>query len=424
MSKTNAPSGKPRVSLISREQRKKLAARDTPYYQAIGEGISIGYRKGKLGATWSVRQFKLGKYVKREIGRADDTLPADGMTVLTWQDALKIATDEPARTAAFAAKYSVEQCVSDYLQHRRAIGRSLLAIKNDEGTLKWFLDKFGSRQVSDLSTSDLQRWRDGLVIQPAAEADLTEAQRREQLRASQASANRFWTACRAALNFAFTTGRVDADLAWRRVKPFQGVDQARTRFLSVAECNKLLRACPTHFGNLAQAALLTGLRPGELVRLTVEQFKGTRLEVAAGKGKLRYVPLTRAGQAFFKKLAKGRQPGDLVLPNSEGGNWTPMQIARAMRAAVTGAKIPPAVFYDLRRSYGSLLANAGAGLSIIANALGHVDTRMTKRHYAHLLDSVVAAELQDKLPTFRTRNSRRGAAGNGESAVRRPGQPA
>jgi hypothetical protein len=37
-----------------------------------------------------VRQFKLGKYVKREIGQADDTLPADGMTVLTWQDALKI----------------------------------------------------------------------------------------------------------------------------------------------------------------------------------------------------------------------------------------------------------------------------------------------------------------------------------------------
>jgi integrase len=299
-----------------------------------------------------------------------------------------------------------------------------VSIKNDSGTLKWFVDQFGTHQVSDLTTSDLQRWRDGLVSQPPADADLTEAQRREQLRASQASANRFWTVCRAALNFAFTSGRVDADLAWRRLKPFQGVDQARTRFLSVTECNKLLRACPTHFGKLAQAALLTGLRPGELVRLTVERFEGTRLEVAAGKGKLRHVPLTRAGQAFFKKLGKKRQPGDLMLPNSEGRAWTPKQIARAMRAAVTAAKLPPAVFYDLRRSYGSLLANAGAGLSIIANALGHADTRMTKRHYAHLLDSVVAAELQAKLPTFQTRSSRKAAAKNGESAVRRPSQPA
>ena len=107
-----------------------------------------------------------------------------------------------------------------------------------------------------------------------------------------------------------------------------------------------------------------------------------------------------------------------MLPNSEGQAWTPKQIVRAMRAAVTAAKLPPAVFYDLRRSYGSLLANAGAGLSIIANALGHADTRMTKRHYAHLLDSVVAAELQAKLPTFRTRSSRKAAArmGNQQSA--------
>ena len=151
---------------------------------------------------------------------------------------------------------------------------------------------------------------------------------------------------------------------------------------------------------------------------------GTRLEVAAGKGKLRHVPLTRAGQAFFKKLGKKRQPGDLMLPNSEGQAWTPRQIVRAMRAAVTAAKLPPTVFYDLRRSYGSLLANAGAGLSIIANALGHADTRMTKRHYAHLLDSVVAAEMQAKLPTFRTGSSRKAAAKNGESAVRQPSQPA
>jgi integrase len=61
-------------------------------------------------------------------------------------------------------------------------------------------------------------------------------------------------------------------------------------------------------------------------------------------------------------------------------------------------------------SYGSLLANAGAELSIIANALGHAATRMTKRHYAHLLDSVVDAELQAKLPTFRARSSRKAAA--------------
>jgi integrase len=389
------------IRLDSREQRKKLAARHMPYFVDHAKGTSIGYRKGATAASWYLRRFNGKGYNTRQIGQADDTIAADGVRVLSWEDVRKLAGVEPARAEAFAAKYNVQQCVNDYLTHRRARGRSLIGIKNDEGTLKGFIEKFGTDQVSDLSTSELQRWRDSLVHQPS-DPDTTEAQRREKLRASQASVNRKWTTCKAALNLAFNSGRVDADLAWRRIKPFSDVDQARTRFLSVAECNKLLGVCPLPFRNLAQATLLTGLRPGELTRLTAGNFKDTRLEVTAGKGKLRHVPLTLAGQAHFKKLAKGRAPGDLMLPNPEAKAWTPMQIRRAMAPAVKAAKIVPrAVFYDLRRTYGSLLANAGAGDAIIATALGHKDTRMTRRHYAHLLDSVVAVELQDKLPKFR-----------------------
>jgi integrase len=87
--------------------------------------------------------------------------------------------------------------------------------------------------------------------------------------------------------------------------------------------------------------------------------------------------------------------------------WTPAQVRRAMDAANVAAKLSPkVVFYDLRRTYGSLLANAGAADAVIAHSLGHADTRMTRRHYAHLLDSVVAAELQARLPTFKATKSR------------------
>ena len=84
---------------------------------------------------------------------------------------------------------------------------------------------------------------------------------------------------------------MDTDLAWRRIQPFQDVDEARKRFLSIVEANKLLGARKGPFRDLVQAALLTGLRPGELVRLTVGQFQETRLEVSAGKsGKSRLCP--------------------------------------------------------------------------------------------------------------------------------------
>jgi site-specific recombinase XerD len=215
-----------------------------------------------------------------------------------------------------------------------------------------FAEKFGNGQVSALTTSNLQSWRDRLVSQPAANADITDSKRRDRLRASQGTANRVWAICRAALNHAFRTGRVDSDLAWRRIQRFQDVDEARKRFLSVAEANKLLGACKGRFRDPVQAALLTGLRPGELVRLTVGQFHGTRLEVSAGKtGKSRFVPLTTQGVAVFKKLTKSRSSEDLMLPNAELKSWTRMQIARAMRDAVIVAKLEtPAVFYDLRRS--------------------------------------------------------------------------
>jgi hypothetical protein len=44
----------------------------------------------------------------------------------------------------------------------------------------------------------------------------------------------------------------------------------------------------------------------------------------------------------------------------------------------------------LRPSYGSRLAMRGVPMGVIAAQLGHSDTRMTERHYAHLSPSYVA----------------------------------
>ena len=77
-----------------------------------------------------------------------------------------------------------------------------------------------------------------------------------------------------------------------------------------------------------------------------------------------------------------------------------------MREACLRARIDPAcTFHDLRNTYGSLLAMRGVSLQVIAEALGHADTRMTSRHYAHLLPSYVASTIRTKLPTFGTEDS-------------------
>jgi hypothetical protein len=274
---------------------------------------------------------------------------------------------------------------------------ALVSIKNDEGTLKWFVDKFGTHQVSALTTCELQRWRDGLVSQPSAEAGLTEAQRREQLRASQASANRFWTVCRAALNFCLHIG---ARRCGSRLAPIEAIP--------------------------GRGSSANSIPIGDGVQPTPKRQPYALQEPRAGRAS-NWVAPWRTGAPYRRAVQGnaargGRRQGEAAPRTPHEGGPIILQETRerspaggsdatqAMRAAITAAKLSPAVFYDLRRSYGSLLANAGAGLSIIANALGHADTRMTKRHYAHLLDSVVAARLQAKLPTFRARSSRKAAA--------------
>jgi len=61
---------------------------------------------------------------------------------------------------------------------------------------------------------------------------------------------------------------------------------------------------------------------------------------------------------------------------------------------------PPIGFHALRHTYASLLVQHGTPLAIVAAALGHSDTRMVDRHYAHLAPSHVAEAIRANLPTI------------------------
>jgi integrase len=65
------------------------------------------------------------------------------------------------------------------------------------------------------------------------------------------------------------------------------------------------------------------------------------------------------------------------------------------------ARISPAVnFHILRHTHGSHLAMNGGPMGVIAAQLGHADTRMTEKHYAHLAPSYVAQMIRANFPVF------------------------
>ncbi len=91
-------------------------------------------------------------------------------------------------------------------------------------------------------------------------------------RKSKVSANRMLATLKSALNLAFSEGKVPNDAAWRRVQLFKNVVRARTRYLSLAECERLINACDPDFRLLVRGALETGARYGELCRMVCGDF--------------------------------------------------------------------------------------------------------------------------------------------------------
>jgi integrase len=209
---------------------------------------------------------------------------------------------------------------------------------------------------------------------------------------------------KAAFNHAWKAGHAASDHAWRRVKPFRAVETARVRYLSEAECVRLVNACEPAFRNLVRGALLTGCRYSELTGMHVADFNAdagmvTVRETKAGKP--RHVVLTPEGQQLFATLVAGKLGNQPIFTRADGGLWRKSHQLRPMLAACGRAKIKPAVsFHVLRHTHGSTLAMRGVPMGVIAEQLGHADTRMTEKHYAHLAPSYVADTIRAHFPTL------------------------
>jgi integrase len=188
------------------------------------------------------------------------------------------------------------------------------------------------------------------------------------------------------------------------VKPFKGVETARVRYLSEAECVRLVNACEPAFRNLVHGAILTGCRYSELAGLHAADFNpdsGVVTVRESKAGKPRHVVLTDEGQRLFATLTAAKLGHDPIFLRGDGGAWGKSHQLRPMMEACHRAKIKPAVsFHVLRHTHGSTLAMRGVPLGVIAEQLGHADTRMTEKHYAHLAPSYVADTIRAHFPTL------------------------
>jgi len=395
-----------------------LKPQHKPYFRLIEPGLHIAYRKPVSGpGKWAERRDNgAGGYTLENLRTpqgafvlADDFADPDGVTVLSFAQAQQqVVRAKRAKSEPVAGPYTVAETFCDYLKFLAGDGRSKTAVYDAERRAKAFiLPHLGGVRPSALTTDRLRRWRDDLVqAAPRLRTREGEPQKHREAartddakRARRASANRTWTILRAALNHAFREGKVETDLAWRKIKPFRSVDSARLRYLSIQEAKRLINACDPELRPLVQAALQTGARYGELAALTVADFNPDVGAVAIRRsksGKPRHIALTDEGRAFFERLTAGRSGAEPMF-----GQWTKSRHIRPMAEAVARAKIEPRIsFHGLRHTWASHAVMNGVPLLVVAKNLGHADSRMVEKHYGHLAPSYVADAIRAGAPRF------------------------
>ncbi len=402
------------ANLESRTARARLKARGKPYWRGLEPGLHLGYRRPTTGAgKWLARHYVgAERYEVETIATADDFSDPDGVAILSFPQAQTLARSRMVDRAHAAVGKTKPLTVADaiesyveFLETNRKSGR-----EGRYAADAFILPALGKIEVAALTTDQIQDWLTKLAKAPArirtkkgdGQRFKTETHPENQRR-RKSTANRILTVLKAALNRAWRGGKVASDIAWRRVEPFEGVDSARVRYLTLDEVKPLLAACSPAFQRLVRGALETGARYGELCALTVADFNrdsGTIAIRESKSNKPRHIVLTDEGAAFFASITNKRSGEETLLCKDDGQPWLRDHQKDPIAEACKLAKIKPANFHVMRHTWASHAVMNGVPLMLVAKNLGHKDTRMVEKHYGHLAPSYVADAIRAGAPRF------------------------
>ncbi|MGC2048291.1 MAG: tyrosine-type recombinase/integrase [Gallionella sp.] len=354
------------------------------YWRSIHAGLHLGYRRPKQGSgTWSVRLLNTDDtYTLERLGTADDHSDANGHDVLDFSQAqkkaLKIEERHHASGGVSSGTLTVKTAIDAYILGKKAEGESQARDAEQRLNLH-VIPKLGKRNISELTLTELRKWRDQLVS-------------RSDKPVSKSTANRIMNNFKAALNRAFAdeSNGLLTDKAWRVLESFEDADKAREDHFMESEVLTLIEKAnekDPYFANLLEAAFYTGARYGELCLLDVRHFDAKRgqVQIPGGKTGARITTLTAEAVAFFKRLAAGKRPRDILLPRSDGTRWGKSGQHRPMKAALQAAGLPAsASFYTLRHTYISRAIELGMPLTLVAENVG-TSVRMIESNYGKFI---------------------------------------
>jgi integrase len=303
--------------------RLKLKSRKV-HRLRVAIGVVLGYRRGEGSfGTWSaIRADGGGKENMTKLADADDREPANGKTVLSFDQAMlqarALARGEDAAEQT-QSLVTVETALADYKI-------DLMARAADTANADRPLCHLGPallrKPCALLTAEELTGWRNGLVRKGSVPSSI----------------NRLMNAVRAALTLACP----ERTHVWRAgLKRLPNAEQSRNKLFVLPDatiCAIVARAYArdAKLGLLCEVLSETGMRPVQAARLKVGYLiphpSAPRLLVsksAKGGGKNRTekkretypLPTSVALAAKLKRAAAGRAEDDRLLLRADGAPW-------------------------------------------------------------------------------------------------------
>ena len=359
---------------------------------------NFGVRIGTSG----VRSYFVRTRVHGGRGRQERRLTLGRSDVLTPEEARKrarillaqarLGEDPGAEKAARREAKTVNDLLDEWLagpalRDRKGKLRKVENVEHDQRRLDCHIRPvIGKKKLPDVTRREIERLRDAIAAGRAALIGKTETQRaKSRATGGEGAAARTLRTLSIAFSYAVERGYIP-------INPVRGVkttpDKSRERFLSGRELERLGHVLETSNENPAAIAiirllLLTGCRHGEIAGLKWSEVDLDRgfLRLSDSKTGKRQIYLSEQAADVLRQVHRfAGSPWVFPATSGEGhfrgtgGIW----IRIRQRAGLEDVRL-----HDLRHTFASQAINGGAPIEVIAELLGHKDTRTTRR-YAHL----------------------------------------
>jgi integrase len=356
-----------------------------------GTGSLLRRRQSDGRESWYGKWRVNGRQVMRLLGPVHARGVAGGLTRAAAEAALRDAMAE-LTTADRASAFTVTTVGKRHLEHKQSLGLKKATLMDYESTLRIHLIPFfGETGLDDVDVAMVESF----VYQKQAEG-----------KAPKSILNYL------GLLHAIFGHAIKRD--WCSHNPVALVEKPRVRrhtdirFLSLEELEAILNATPdTPIGRndrlIFLAAVMRGMRRGEVVALRWQDVDWnarvirvrqnfTRGEFGTPKSRRssRAVPLANRLAAELERHYAStpyRSDLDLVFAHpATGGVVDPSKLRKRFQASARRAGVRPVRFHDLRHTFGTQMAAAGAPLRAVQEWMGHSDHRTTLIYADYALD--------------------------------------